>query len=140
MSGDYPEGQAEFPVTGVSWFEADAYAAFVGKALPTVYHWTQAAGLPLPELLEALSAGAAGSWVLANRAGNMVEDSYPLGFKLSLHRKDVAIALDEARRLGVHLAVSDLVLGEEDELIVEGFGDEDVSALARIAKRRPDPA
>jgi 3-hydroxyisobutyrate dehydrogenase-like beta-hydroxyacid dehydrogenase len=98
----------------------------------------QAAGLPLPELLEALSAGAAGSWVLANRAGNMVDDSYPLGFKVSLHRKDVAIALDEARRLGVHLAVSDLVLEEEDELIVEGFGDEDVSALARIAKRSPD--
>jgi 3-hydroxyisobutyrate dehydrogenase-like beta-hydroxyacid dehydrogenase len=100
----------------------------------------QAAGLPLPELLEALSAGAAGSWVLSNRANNMVEDSYPLGFKVSLHRKDVAIALDEARRLGVHLAVSDLVLEEEDELIVEGFGDEDVSALARIAKRRPDRA
>ena len=98
----------------------------------------QAAGLPLPELLEALSAGAAGSWVLSNRAGNMVDDSYPLGFKVSLHRKDVAIALDEARRLGVHLAVSDLVLEEEDELIVEGHGDEDVSALARIAKRRPD--
>jgi len=97
----------------------------------------QAAGLPLPELLEALSAGAAGSWVLSNRAGNMVDDSYPLGFKVSLHRKDVAIALDEARRLGVHLAVSDLVLEEEDELIVEGHGDEDVSALARIAKRRP---
>ena len=98
----------------------------------------QAAGLPMAELLDALSAGAAGSWVLTNRAGNMVEDSYPLGFKLSLHRKDVAIALDEARRLGVHLAVSDLVLEEEDELIVEGFGDEDVSAIARIAKRSPD--
>ncbi|HEY0387472.1 MAG TPA: NAD(P)-dependent oxidoreductase [Gaiellales bacterium] len=95
----------------------------------------QAAGLPLPELLEALSAGAAGSWVLANRAGNMVDDRYPLGFKVSLHRKDVAIALDEARRLGVGTAVSDLVLSEEDELIREGFGDEDVSALARIAKR-----
>lgn len=100
----------------------------------------QAAGLPLPELLDALSAGAAGSWVLSNRANNMVDDSYPLGFKVSLHRKDVAIALDEARRLGVHLAVSDLVLEEEDELIVEGFGDEDVSALARIAKRRPGRA
>jgi 3-hydroxyisobutyrate dehydrogenase-like beta-hydroxyacid dehydrogenase len=95
----------------------------------------QAAGLPLPELLEALSAGAAGSWVLANRAGNMVDDRYPLGFKVSLHRKDVAIALDEARRLGVGTAVSDLVLSEEDDLIREGFGDEDVSALARIAKR-----
>ena len=41
---DYPEGQAEYPVTGISWYEAAAYAEFVGKSLPTVYQWTQAAG------------------------------------------------------------------------------------------------
>jgi len=96
----------------------------------------QAAGLPLERLMEALSAGAASSWVLANRAQNMVDDSYPLGFKVSLHRKDVAIALDEAGRLGLDLGVSQVVLAEEDDLIGEGHGDEDVSALARIAKRR----
>ena len=87
-------------------------------------------------LIEALSAGAAQSWVLVNRAQNMIDDRYPLGFKAALHRKDVAIALDEARRLGLHLAVSDLVLEQEDGLIAGGFGDEDVSALARVAKRR----
>jgi len=99
----------------------------------------QAAGLPLPALIEALSAGAAGSWVLSNRAQNMVEDHYPLGFKVALHRKDVAIALDEARRLGLDLGVAEAVLHEEDELIAEGHGDEDVSALARLAKRRGGP-
>jgi dienelactone hydrolase len=41
--GAYPEGQEDFPVSGVSWFEADAYAAFVGKSLPTIYHWNRAA-------------------------------------------------------------------------------------------------
>ena len=96
----------------------------------------QAAGLPLPALIEALSAGAAQSWVLSNRAQNMIDDRYPLGFKVALHRKDVAIALDEARRLGLQLAASDLVLEQEDGLIAGGFGDEDVSALARVAKRR----
>ena len=98
----------------------------------------EAAGLPLPELLEALGGGAAASWVLANRAGNMVSDSYPLGFKVALHRKDVAIALAEAERLGVRADVSGLVLREEDELIDAGHGDEDVSALARIARRSSD--
>src|SRR5262249_34381704 len=44
LSGDYPEGQDDFPVTGVSWYEAAAYAAFAGKSLPTVYHWSRAAG------------------------------------------------------------------------------------------------
>ena len=96
----------------------------------------QAAGLPLPELLEALAGGAAASWVLTNRAQNMVDDRYPLGFKLSLHHKDVAIALDEATRLGLDLEVSEQVLREEDGLIGDGYGDEDVSALARRAKRR----
>ena len=41
--GTYPEGQADFPVGGISWFEAAAYAEFVGKSLPTVYHWYGAA-------------------------------------------------------------------------------------------------
>jgi hypothetical protein len=40
--GSYPDGQENLPVTGLSWHEASAYAAFVGKELPTVYHWYQA--------------------------------------------------------------------------------------------------
>ena len=35
-SGTYPDGQADFPVGGVSWYEATAYAVFVGKSLPTM--------------------------------------------------------------------------------------------------------
>ena len=42
--GDYPAGQGEYPVSGISWYEAAAYAEFVGKSLPTIWHWTQAAG------------------------------------------------------------------------------------------------
>ena len=41
--GDFPAGQGSYPVTGVSWYEATAYARFVGKSLPTIYHWTRAA-------------------------------------------------------------------------------------------------
>lgn len=37
--GGYPEGAADLPVGGVSWYEAEAYACFRGAALPTVYHW-----------------------------------------------------------------------------------------------------
>jgi formylglycine-generating enzyme required for sulfatase activity/predicted esterase len=43
--GDYPRGQDDYPVTGVSWYEAAAYAEFAGKCLPTVYHWNRAAGI-----------------------------------------------------------------------------------------------
>jgi serine/threonine protein kinase/dienelactone hydrolase len=42
--GEYPKGQDDYPVTGISWYEAAAYAEFAGKSLPTIYHWNLAAG------------------------------------------------------------------------------------------------
>ena len=42
--GEYPKGQADYPVTGISWYEAAAYAEYAGKSLPTIYHWSYAAG------------------------------------------------------------------------------------------------
>jgi len=44
IEGDFPKGQDDFPVTGISWYEAAAYAEFAGKSLPTIYHWNRAAG------------------------------------------------------------------------------------------------
>jgi hypothetical protein len=41
--GSYPDGTAEQPVGGVSWYEAAAYARWAGKSLPTVFHWYRAA-------------------------------------------------------------------------------------------------
>ena len=43
--GNYPDGTADFPVGGVSWYEAAAYAEYAHKKLPTVYHWYMAAGI-----------------------------------------------------------------------------------------------
>ena len=42
-AGTYPDGQENFPVTGVSWYEAAAYAVFAKKQLPTIFHWSVAA-------------------------------------------------------------------------------------------------
>jgi dienelactone hydrolase len=43
-AGDFPEGQDDYPVTGISWYEAAAFALFAGKDLPTLDHWYSGAG------------------------------------------------------------------------------------------------
>jgi formylglycine-generating enzyme required for sulfatase activity/dienelactone hydrolase len=43
--GACPAGREDYPVTGISWYEAAAYAEFTGKRLPSAYHWNLAAGL-----------------------------------------------------------------------------------------------
>ncbi|MHB2027890.1 MAG: NAD(P)-dependent oxidoreductase [Acidimicrobiales bacterium] len=93
------------------------------------------AGLDAQKVVEALAGGAGDSWVLKNRADRMIKNEYPLGFKIALHRKDLAIGLELARNVGAELAVSTLAANYEDTLIHEGHGDDDNSALARIVRR-----
>ncbi len=47
VAGDYPEGRDDYPVSGVSWYEAAAYAEFAGRSLPTKDHWALTAGFDL---------------------------------------------------------------------------------------------
>ncbi len=50
---DYPDGSGKMPVTGISWYEASAYAEFKGKALPTLYHWLcPSLSLVAPEIIK----------------------------------------------------------------------------------------
>jgi 3-hydroxyisobutyrate dehydrogenase len=89
------------------------------------------AGLDVEQVVEALSGGAAQSWVLANRSGRMIANDYPLGFRVSLHRKDLEIALGMAREVGAVLPVSALAAQLESGLVAAGHADDDMSALAR---------
>jgi predicted Ser/Thr protein kinase len=68
--GRFPEGQDDFPVTGVSWYEASAYAAFAGKSLPTTYHWRHAAGYGLfADILSASNFGLKGPATVGSNKG-----------------------------------------------------------------------
>lgn len=95
-----------------------------------------AADIDVNAALQALGGGAAGSWVLENRARNMVKGEYPLGFRTRLHRKDLGIALTAARELGVAMPVAAYVEQLETSLVRRGYGDEDVSNVARVVREQ----
>ena len=93
------------------------------------------AGLDMEKVVQALAGGAAGSWVLNFRSGNMIKNEYPLGFRVRLHRKDLGIALEAAKEMGVFLPCTALVAQIENGLMSLGYGDEDMSAMARLIRK-----
>ena len=102
----------------------------LAEALTLAYR----AGANPERVVDAIGGGVAGSWILNNRSDKMLNGSYPLGFRTRLHRKDLAIALDAARQFKVPVPIASLVATIEDSLIAQGFGDEDMSNLARFVR------
>jgi len=92
------------------------------------------AGLEMEQVVKAVGGGAAGSWGLTHRSGNMIDNQYPLGFRVRLHHKDLKIALEAAEELGVTVPIAAYVAQIEAGLMARGFGDEDVSAIARSVR------
>ena len=124
-----PSGAGQVANAGNQVLIAGTYASVAeGMALALK------AGVDQEALLRALSGGAAASWVLANRAQNMLTGEYPLGFRTRLHRKDLGIALAEAGELGVSMPVAAYVAQVEAGLVGRGYGDEDVSNIARVVR------
>ena len=93
------------------------------------------AGLDMDKVVQAVGSGASASWCLTNRADNMIGNKYPLGFRVRLHQKDLAIALQTARELNLPLPMAAYVEQIENGLIANGHGDEDLSAIARIVRQ-----
>lgn len=102
--------------------------------------FARAQGLPLEKLIDTLGKGAGSSWYFVHRAPNMARGSYPAGFRVRLHTKDLTICRDMAARFGVALPVVERMLGEYAELIARGYGDEDVSATFRLKAELFEPS
>ena len=105
---------------------AGSYAA-VAEAIALGQHLQ----LPMNQVVSALQQGAAGSWALQHRAAAMLADDYPLGFKVQLHHKDLGIALQAAEEQQLELPITHLVHDQEFDLMQQGLGNADVSALRR---------
>jgi len=94
--------------------------------------FAHAQGLPLEKLIDTLGKGAGSSWYFVHRAPNMARGSYPAGFRVRLHEKDLGICHDMVARFGTALPVVERMRKEYAELIARGYGDEDISATFRL--------
>ena len=96
----------------------------------------QAAHLDLDKVFEAISHGAAKSWQLDNRWQTMAQDSFDFGFAVDWMRKDLGLALDEGRGLGLSLPITGLVDQFYADVQALGGGRQDTSALVRRLPRK----
>ncbi|HEX8784473.1 MAG TPA: NAD(P)-dependent oxidoreductase [Steroidobacteraceae bacterium] len=106
--------------------------AGIVEAIAEAMAFAHAEGLPLEKLIATLGKGAGSSWYFVHRAPNMARGSYPAGFRVRLHDKDLGICHDMAARFGTALPVVERMRKEYAELIARGYGDEDVSATFRL--------
>ncbi len=109
--------------------------AGVVQGLAEGLHFAKAAGLPVGEVVDVISKGAAQSWQMENRAATMDEDKFDFGFAVDWMRKDLGICLAEARRNGARLPLTALVDQFYADVQRMGGGRWDTSSLiARLEK------
>ncbi|HEY8351311.1 MAG TPA: NAD(P)-dependent oxidoreductase [Sphingomonadales bacterium] len=106
------------------------------QALAEGIHFAESAGLDPNSVIEVISKGAAQSWQMENRSGTMAERRFDFGFAVDWMRKDLAIALEEARRNGARLPVTAIVDQFYSDIQAMGGGRWDTSSLiARLAAK-----
>jgi len=93
------------------------------------------AGLDAHKVIEVISQGAAGSWQMENRAHTMIEGKFDFGFAVDLMRKDLGIALDEAKKNQSELPVTALVDQFYAKLQKMGYSGADTSSLIALLDR-----
>lgn len=113
-------------------------AAGINQAVSEALAFGDALGLDLDKVIEVLSGGAAGSWFLSQRGRTMVRQEYEPGFRLELHRKDLAICRQMAEEVAAgdnRLPLVEMTLIHYQRLISEGLGDSDISALYHLKRK-----
>lgn len=96
----------------------------------------QAAHLDLDKVFEAISGGAAQSWQMDNRWSTMIADQFDFGFATDWMRKDLGLALEEGRGLGVSLPTTALIDQFFADVQALGGGRQDTSSLIRRLPRK----
>ncbi len=97
--------------------------------------FAQAGGLDLRKTLDAVKAGAAGSWMLSNRGPQIIERDFRPGFTIDLQQKDVRLALAAADQLGVPVLGTSLIFNLYRTLQADGLGGDGNHALIKALER-----
>ncbi len=105
--------------------------AGVLQGLSEGVHFAQTAGLDVDKVFAAIGQGAAQSWQMDNRAATMACGEFNFGFAVDWMRKDLAIALDEARSNGAKLPLAALVDQFYADIQAMGGGRWDTSSLVK---------
>ncbi|PTQ08208.1 oxidoreductase [Sphingomonas oleivorans] len=109
--------------------------AGVLQGLSEALRFAQASELDTDKVFEAVSGGAAASWQMLNRWQSMAEDSFDFGFAVDWMRKDLGLALEEARNNGALLPLTALVDQFYAEVQRMGGSRQDTSSLVRRLPR-----
>jgi 3-hydroxyisobutyrate dehydrogenase len=110
--------------------------AGVIQGMAEALRFAQAAHLDIDAVFEAISGGAAQSWQLDNRWKSMAEDRFDFGFAVDWMRKDLGLALDEARNNGATLPLAALIDQYYADVQAMGGAKQDTSALVRRILKR----
>lgn len=110
--------------------------AGINQAVTEALAFAQTQGLPMDKVIDVISGGASGNWFLQHRGLTMTQGTFTPGFKLALHHKDLKICQAMAALTGFPVPLTDMTLADYEQLMAQGFGDEDISGLFRL--KRPD--
>jgi len=108
--------------------------AGINEAVTEALAFGEKLGLDMPNLIEAISGGAAGNWFLDKRGLTMTHDQFTPGFKVSLHHKDLVICEKMAEDLKIEIPLTKMTRHHYETLMKLDFGDEDISSLYRLKR------
>lgn len=106
--------------------------AGINQAVTEALAFAEAQQLPMAKVIEVIAGGAAGNWFLDHRGLTMTQGEFSTGFKLALHHKDLKIAELMAAQAGIPIPLAAMTITDYEQLMREGYGDEDISALYRL--------
>ena len=101
------------------------------QGLSEAINFGKKAGLNMEDVIEVISKGAAQSWQMENRYKTMIDDQFEFGFAVDWMRKDLKIAMDEAKNNGSQLPVTEVVDKYYGEVQEMGGNRWDTSSLIR---------